>query len=78
MEKPPLQMQRRFFVSVSGSAAGALGAVVAQLEGGALSLVGSADVVLAATYLDLVEGAVLILVVGAAVDGALDAGIGLV
>ena len=52
--------------------------MVAQLEGGALGLVGGADVVLAAAYLDFIEGAMMILVIGAAVDGALDAGIGLI
>jgi len=52
--------------------------MIAQLERSALGLVGSANVVLAAAYLDLIEGAVLILVVGAAVDGALDAGVGLI
>ena len=56
----------------------ALGAVIPQLEGGALGLVALAHVVLAAAHLNLVEGTVLILVVGAAVDGTLDAGIGLV
>ena len=42
-------------------------AVVAQLEGRALGLLAVAHAVLAVAHLDLVEGAVLILVVGAAV-----------
>ena len=58
--------------------AGAGRAVVAQLEGRALGLTAGAYAVLTVAHLDLVEGATLVLVVGAAVHGALDAGIGLV
>lgn len=58
--------------------AAALGTVVAQLERSALGGFCLAYVFGGAAYLNLVEGAMLILVVGAAVDGALNAGIGLV
>jgi hypothetical protein len=58
--------------------AGAGRAVVPQLEGSALGLAAGAHAVLAVAHLDLVEGAALVLVVSAAVHGALDAGIGLV
>ena len=54
------------------------GAVVAQLKGRALGLLAVAHAVLAVAHLDLIEGAALVLIVGAAVHGALDAGIGLV
>ena len=60
------------------SLATALSAVVAQLEGSALGLVGLAHVVLAAANLNFIQGAVLVLVIGAAVDGALDTGVGLI
>jgi hypothetical protein len=69
-------LQRRFFHGWNRSAA-ALGAVIAQLEGSTLGAVGLGDVLGAATHLDFVQGAVLVLVIGAAVDRALDAGIGL-
>ncbi len=65
-------------VSPSFLVAAAVGAVVAQLEGRTLGLAALAHAVLAMAHLDLVEGTVLVLVVGAAVYGALDAGIGLV
>ena len=58
--------------------AAALGAVVAQLERGALGGLSLAYVFGAATHLNLIQSAVVILVIGAAVDGALNAGIGLV
>jgi hypothetical protein len=64
--------------NVCRSIAAAVGAVVAQLEGGALGLLAVAHAVLAAAHLDLIEGAVGVLVVGAAVYGTLDAGVGLV
>ena len=51
-------------------------AVVAQLEGRALGLAALAHFVPAVAHLNLVEGAALILMMGAAVYGALDAGIG--
>ena len=68
----PITMAQRFLV------AAAVGAVVAQLEGRTLGLAALAHAVLAMAHLDLVEGTVLVLVVGAAVHRALDAGIGLV
>lgn len=64
-------MKRRLF-------AAAACAVVAQAEGRTLSLAALSDVVLGAGYLDFVEGAVCVLVVGAAVYRALDAGVGLI
>jgi hypothetical protein len=64
--------------SLCGILETALGAVIAQLERSALSLLGLANVVLAVADLDLVQSAVLILVISAAVNGALDAGVGLV
>ena len=65
---------------VSGCAAKSLGAaagcaVVAQLEGRALGLLAVAHAVLTAAHLDLVQGAALILMMGAAVHGAFDAGV---
>ena len=67
-----------FWIRAAACLAAAVGAVVPQLEGSALGLVGLAHVVLGAAHLDLVEGAVGVFVVGAAVDGALDAGIGVI
>ena len=69
---PPVSVSRRVLL------AAAAGAVVAQLERGALGVLAVADAALAAAHLDLVEGAVGVLVISAAVDGALDAGVGLV
>ena len=66
------------FLRASRSMAPAGSAVVAQLEGRALGLAALAHAVLAVAHLDLVQGAALVLVVGAAVHRALDAGIGLV
>jgi hypothetical protein len=51
--------------------------VIAQLEGSTLGAVRLGDVLGAAAHLNFVQGAVLVLVVGAAVDRTLDAGIGL-
>ena len=58
--------------------AAAAGAVVAQAEGRALGLVALAHAVLGAAHMDLIEGAMGVLVVRAAAHGALDAGIGLI
>ena len=52
--------------------------VVAQFEGRALGLAALAHFVSAVPYLDLIEGAALIFVVGAAVHRTLDTGIGLI
>ena len=60
------------------SVTAAVGTVVAQLEGGALGLLAVAHAVLGAAHLNLVQGAGLVLVVGAAGHGTLDAGIGLI
>ena len=55
----------------------AISAVVSKFEGSTLGLFRLTHVALGAAHLDLIQGAVGVLVVGAAVDGALDAGVGI-
>ena len=62
----------------AGRSATAVGAVVAQLEGSALGFFALAHIAVTAADLDLIQSAGLSLtvVISAAVDGTLDAGIG--
>ena len=72
VQAPSLTAFPRFSVTTTS------GTVVAQLEGRALGLAALAHLVPAVAHLDLVEGAALVLVVGAAVHRAFDAGVGLI